>query len=203
MKTRILMAVAIALLALPALAETPNGNLRVMFSSAQPTGSFTGSFDIGGGMIVPVEIEADSTFAFGLIYEVRTGKRWGFESGVYFADFDFTIQGAGMSIDFGSALAIPLIAGANFHVFSNERVDFYVGPQAVYTFWGNLDTPVGAAEIDGDFGFGAVAGLDFRPGKSGWTLNLATRYLGTALSDMSAEVDVDPLLVEFGVGYRF
>jgi outer membrane protein W len=203
MKTRILLAVAIAVLALPAMAETPNGNLRVMFSSANPTGSFSGNFDIGGGVIVPGEIEADSTFAFGLVYEVRIGDRWGLESGVYFADFDFEIQSSGLTIDFGSSLAIPLIMGADFHVFSNERIDLYVGPQVGYTFWGNLSTPVGMATIDGDFGFGAVAGLDFRPGKSGWTLNLATRYLSAALSDASAEIDVDPLLLEFGVGYRF
>jgi len=203
MKTRILLTVAIALLALPAVADEPSGNLRVMFSSASPTGSFSGAFDLGGGMIVPAEIEADTTFAFGLIYEVRTSKRWGFESGVYFADFDFEIAAVGTSIPFGSALAIPFIVGANFHAFSNDRVDLYIGPQVAYTLWGNLDTPVGTAEIDGDFGFGAVAGLDFRPGKSGWTINLATRYLGTSLSDPSVEIDVNPLLLEVGVGYRF
>jgi len=203
MKTRILLSFLIVLLAMPALAESPNGNLRVMFSSANPTGSFSGNFDVGGGMIVPAEIEADSTFAFGILYEARMGDRWGFESGVYFADFDFEIQAAGLSLDFGSALAIPLTVGANFHFVSREHVDLYAGPLVAYTFWGNLDTPVGTAEIDGDFGFGAVAGADFRLGNSGWTFNLATRYLGTALSDASATVDVDPLLVEAGMGFRF
>jgi len=202
MKTRICLALTIALLALPVTAESPSGNLRVLLSSANPTGSWTGDFNVGG-TIVPVEIEADSAVAFGIVYEIRMGDRWGLESAVYFADFDFAIQSTGVTLEFGSALAIPLILGTNFHVFSNERVDLYVGPQVSYTLWGNLDTPVGMAAIDGDFGFGAVAGIDFRPSKSGWTINLATRYLGTALSDASVEIDVDPLLVEVGVGYRF
>lgn len=202
MKTRLLLVAVIALLSIPAWGQAPDGNLRVLFSSANPMGSWNGDFNLGG-INLPVQIEADSTGAVGLVYEVRMGNRWGVESGLYFADFDFQITSSGISTDLGSALAIPVVLGADFHVVSGERVDAYLGPQLSYTFWGNLDSTVGSTEIDGDFGVGAVAGLDVRLGGGNWTLSFAARYLGMALSDPSLAVDVDPLFAEFGVGYRF
>lgn len=202
MRTGICVVVAFVLLGVPALAETPNGTLRVMLSSANPTGSWNGDLNVGG-QILPTEVEAESAVAFGMVYEIRAGDRWGVETGIYFADFDFTLSAAGMSADFGSALAIPLTLGANYHIVSNDRVDLYVGPQVSYTLWGNLDTPVGAVEIDGSFGVGAVAGIDVVVGQSGWTFNFATRYLGAQLGDPTVEVDVNPLLAELGVGFRF
>ena len=202
MRQALCLIVLLAALGVPAAAETPGGTLRLMLSSANPTGDWTGDFDIGG-MVLPTVIEADSATAFGVVYEVRLGDRWGLESGIYFADFDFTVASSGLSVDFGSALAIPFTFGLDYHVFSGEQVDVYFGPQVSYTLWGNLDTPAGALEVDSDFGLGAVAGADFRIGKSNWTFSVAARYLGTSLSDASIDIGVDPLLAEVGVGYRF
>lgn len=197
-----LMFLTMLLLVSPALADTPAGTLRVLVSSANPTGDWTGDLDLGGG-VISADIEADSALAFGIVYEVRVNKRWGVESGLYFADFDFDLEVAGVSGEFGDALAIPFWLGVNYHLYSGEKIDLYVGPQLSYTLWGDLDTPVGSVTVDEDFGIGAVAGLDVRLGSSGWTFNAGLRYLGMALSDSTAEVDVDPLFAEIGLGFRF
>lgn len=202
MKARIWLAAMVLFISAPALAETPSGTLRLFVSSVRPSGNWSGDLDVGGP-IVPTEIEAQDATGFGVIYEVRLGRRFGVESGIYFADFDFDIRFAGMSTDFGSSLAIPFLLGADVHLVTGEHVDVYVGPQVAYTLWGNLDTPFGSTEIDGEFGVGAVAGVDLRLGRSGWTISFGARYLGLALSDPSLKVDVDPLFAEVGIGYRF
>ena len=197
-----LILAAVLLAASTVSAETPSGTVRVFLSSANPSGSWTGDLDLGAA-IVTASVEAETAVGFGVLYEVRLNERLGVETGIYFADFDFEIAAIGVSDDFGSALAIPLTLGLNYHPYVGERVDIYVGPLLSYTLWGDLDTPVGVAEVDSDFGVGAVAGMDVRLGGSGWVLSTGLRYITTALSDPTVAVDVDPIFAEIGLGFSF
>lgn len=190
-------------LVVPSRAETPDGTLRVQLSRADPTSSWSGVLDLGGGALIPTEIEAQPATGFGVVYEVRFADRWGLESGIFIADFDFDLTAIGATTDFGSALAIPLTLGVDFHPYTSQRLDVYVGPLIAYTVWGNLDTSAGVSEVDSDFGVGVVVGLDLTLGASDWTLCLAARYIGTDLADSSLAIGVDPLFAEVGLGYRF
>lgn len=198
---RVLLGSVLALSTLPASFARDESCVRIFLSQARPTASWNGILDTEFGP-VPTKIEATETTGISVAFEYRAGKRVGTEFGIAYHDFDFDLSVPGASGPFGSAPALPLWFGLNFH-FGNEKVDFYVGPLVHLTFWGNLEGPAGSAETDAEGGLGGVAGLDVRFGKSGWHFNAAARYMRVGAGDESLKVDVDPLYVEGGVGYRW
>lgn len=197
-----LMAILALVTADSAVAQVPAGTLRVLASSAQPSGRWSGDLDPGPGTLNGT-VEADTAVAFGFVYEIRLSDRVGLESGLFLADFDFDLAASGGSGQFGSALAVPITLGVDFHPLKSRRVDLYIGPLISYTLWGDLETPVGDVAVDADLGVGAVAGVDILLGRSDWIFAVGVRYVGTSLSDSSIEIDVDPILAEVGLGYRF
>jgi outer membrane protein W len=156
----------------------------------------------------PVTVEADSTLGFGLIYEFRSSQRLGVEVGMLILPFDFNESAFGMTEKLGDAIALPLILGLDIHLLGEKsRPDLYIGPLIAYTVWGNLEFSEiaggGETELDDEFGFGAVLGLDVPFGSKGWQFNAGLRYLSLSAKDPSAEIDVDPLMIEVGFGYQF
>lgn len=95
--------------------------------------------------------------------------------------------------------------GVNYTVFYNEKI----GSTAVV---GGASVPNAITSIDYEnrFGFAMQAGLDFKIDDA-WSINVDVKKIfletkatvRTALGTVTADVDIDPWLVGFGVGYRF
>ena len=92
-------------------------------------------------------------------------------------------------------------AGVNYTVFYSEEVN------------GGLDAPGASVDIDPSWGYALQVGADFEVSDR-WFLNLDLKYIdiGTdadfrnaagGVDRASVDVDIDPFVVGFGVGYRF
>jgi outer membrane protein W len=182
----------------------PDGVLRVTAVYSNPAGDWSGTFWFEGEPFSTM-IEADSTAGLGIVYEYKIGEKIGFETGLFVTDFDFVMSIGGIpgDVEFGSSTAIPITAGLTFHPVESDAVDFYIGPLVGLTVWGDLETSEGNVSTDSDFGVGAVAGIDIPVGEGGWAFSAALRYFTSGAGDDSLTIDVDPLHIEVGVGYRF
>ncbi len=95
-----------------------------------------------------------------------------------------------------------------FNVTSDPLVDPF--PLTAY-FSGNVGEKV---KIKNDFGFGAVVGIDV-PFSNNWMFTTALKYLKTkasvdkempipwAVENPSADIDINPWVIQIGVGYQF
>ncbi len=124
------------------------------------------------------------------------------------------IETAAGNIDLGSVWLLPPTLTLQYH-FTGGGLKPYLGAGVNYTiFYGIKEGPV-ADDIDYDssFGFALQAGLDYDLNDK-WFLNVdlkkvfmntdATINATTALgATVGADVDINPLLVGLGVGYRF
>lgn len=90
-------------------------------------------------------------------------------------------------------------AGVNYTVFYSEEVN------------GGLDAPGATVDIDPSWGYALQVGADYEFADR-WFLNLDLKYidigtdanfLNSAVGAASVDVDIDPFVVGFGVGYRF
>lgn len=185
-------------------AETPFGSLRIFVAAADPTSDFSGDLGLGS----PVTVEGDSSTGLGAVYEIRINRRLGVETGVIIVPFDFGLEFLGSSGELGDATAIPLTIGLDVHLLGKQsRADLYAGPIVGYTLWSDMEFSAaaggGMAALDDQFGAGGVLGLDVPFGSSRWQFNASLRYLRVSAEDPSAEIEVDPLFIEVGLGYRF
>jgi len=188
-----------------AMAASADNATRFFIAFLEPSSDFSG--DLLG---TTVTVEADSTIGLSWFYEYRLNPRIGLEMGIVFVEFDFdeSVAGVSGSVELGQAFALPVTFGLDVHLLGEDsKLDLYAGPLIAYTLWGNLDfSPMaggGMAELDDQFGLGAVVGLDVPFGAGGWQFNAALRYLTLSAEDPSVELEIDPLNVEVGFGYRF
>jgi outer membrane protein W len=103
---------------------------------------------------------------------------------------------------------MPLLAGVNFHLLQQSRVDLYVGPTIGYVLYGDFGVEDESLSIDDDFTWGATVGVDVPFGTKGWMFTGALRYLDTEASPEEmgpgdAALDVSPWIVQVSAGYRF
>ncbi|MEL6257741.1 MAG: OmpW family outer membrane protein [Pseudomonadota bacterium] len=129
------------------------------------------------------------------------------------------------SVDLGDVWLLPPTLTAQYHFHLNDRVKPYIGAGINVTFFFAEDEGATADGIDYDPSVGPAiqAGLDFdldgKPG--GWLVNLDVKKvwinsdvevdlssaLGPALGVdeviVDADVDINPLIVGVGLGYRF
>jgi outer membrane protein len=152
---------------------------------------------------------------FGLGLEYRWTPRLGVELGAMTADLDadFLLETGGVVLTDTETIATTSYSlGLNLHFAPGRRADVYVGGFVAMTAFDDAIflTEAGLREKrawDDDYGFGAALGLDvpFRPGGA-WTFSASARYLLTILEaedSTSGDLDLDPLIVTAGVGYRF
>jgi outer membrane protein len=108
----------------------------------------------------------------------------------------------------GSFKHLPPTLLAQYHFMPGAQIDPYVGAGINYTLISKVDILNGAGRLQHDSIGGALqAGVDFRiDGK--WSLNLDAKKVQIR-SDVdingvrASRVNVDPLLLGVGVGYRF
>lgn len=114
------------------------------------------------------------------------------------------------NVDLGSVWLLPPTLSLQYH-FNLEKFRPYVGASANYTFFYN-ENPGAVVGVDykDSFGYGGQLGFDYDLDDT-FFINVDAKYLllstdvsvdaGTAV--VPADVDINPLLIGFGVGMRF
>lgn len=152
------------------------------------------------------KFELDSALGIDLNFEYQFSKAWGIEAAIEYAKHDVKADGVK-----GAEISnTPILFSANYHIPTNGKLDFYVGPTLGYSFWGDLkpDTPGNSnVSIKGNFVWGVNAGLDV-PFNDNWAFTTGVRYLGNkAKTDEpglgNESIDVNPFVLRAGVAYRF
>lgn len=146
------------------------------------------------------------------LFTDRVGLEFALMTGSFDASLKYDLDGDWEMGDENFDI-LAFTVGPNFHLTPDSRVDFYVGPFLGYadldgaTF--NLLGDSIRRDVDGDFLFGAQAGLDIPFGDSAWGLNFAARYMkldadlsGTNVPS-GADMAIDPFLVSGGLRVRF
>jgi outer membrane protein W len=179
----------------PAMAYTPKSTLRVFFDYAAPLADT--ELDTG-------TVEADDALGAGLVFEIRQEHYFGVEIGFLVTEFDFKMREADEV--FARAMVMPFTLGVDFHLLRrNVAPDLYITPLVSYNIWGDLEAAETdeKLELDNEWGYGAVLGLDIPIGERGWQINMALRYLKMSASVGPDAFEVDPVFGEIGFGYRF
>lgn len=121
---------------------------------------------------------------------------------------------SGPSLDLGRVWLLPPTLTLQYHFAPEGKIRPYIGAGVNYTiFYGQGDEGAGISNVEYDNGFGWAlqAGVDI-PIDDHWALNIDVKqiFLSTTASldvagvgHVKADVDINPLLVGFGVGYRF
>ncbi len=111
----------------------------------------------------------------------------------------------------------PLTLSTRFHLVNHQALDVYCGPLLGYVLYGDFKTPdfgIGANSysVKNGFTYGALAGLDVPLGNTNWQFSSSIRYLKTRadideayqhVEDMNAKIDINPIVFQAGIGYRF
>ena len=210
----VLLLTMILLASVPASAAEEGWLLRFGGAWVQPD---IGLEDDESGLL---RIDEDSSVGLQLSLERRFSSRLGVELGVTRADSEFSIESDILpGFEIRNTAEVDFFAwsaGLNVHLTPNGPVDLYVGPLAVYTDFDDLEftTTTGTSTVSGTVGgsgelaFGAQVGLDYDFGGGPWALNVAARYIDTDLelgddADSGSELSFDPLMFNFGFGFRF
>ncbi len=114
------------------------------------------------------------------------------------------------TVDLGSVWLLPPTLNLQYH-FNLGNFRPYVGAGVNYTFFYDVDPgAVKDVEYENAFGFGGQLGFDYDLNDT-WFLNVDAKYLQlgtdvtvkTGAANVPATVDINPLLIGFGVGMRF
>jgi hypothetical protein len=155
--------------------------------------------------------EVDSGFGVGVALEKRLDPRWGVEGAAIFGRTETTYElttGGQTGEDDHAANFFAFTVGPNLHLLRCRAADLYVG---LFAGYGGLADPnywvFGHhfhADLSGEFIWGAQIGVDvpFKP-ESDWGFHAGLRYFGNEQETDAGSFDVDPLLVEAGLSYRF
>ncbi len=112
-------------------------------------------------------------------------------------------------VDAGSAWLLPPTLTLQYHFTQCPMVKPYIGAGVNYThFYNEKGGALNAVEYDDSFGGALQAGVDI-PLKDNWYANIDVKkiFISTTAtfspSGVQADVDIDPLVVGVGIGYRF
>ena len=183
-----------------------------------------------GGRVSWVNATADAELAdTGSTLELRSGIGFEFDAGLMVSDrfgvelsarasvHKLQATGAWGEIDGGRVWLVPLTALAQYHHPVYGPWDPYFGfgvtwVLPLYDLSSELsDAGVERIEIDGGVSFAAQLGANYQLDKR-WYANIDLRYIGTSLEvrirteegDLpTAELDIKPLAISLGFGYRF
>jgi outer membrane protein W len=155
----------------------------------------------------------DAGTGFGLFVAYRWSPRWSVEAGGLLTEVDndyaFTLDGQTV-LDTDSVEVETYLVGVDWHFAPASRTDWTVGLFVAETSFTDAVflTEVGRTlerSFDDDHGFGVKLGGAWNLGASGWFAGLDARYLVTMQEGEigGQDLDLDPLIVSAGVGYRF
>jgi len=207
--------------------------VRLAGASVQPTGDLSmdesDAFPLGDGTTleerIQAKVEADSAFGFCIDIERRFNDLFGLGFTVMRADHDIDLTGSAtvlirdnatntilfqeteaLTMPLGSVDMTPILVGANFHFGGSERVDLYAGPFVGLIDFGDLTFEGERLAFKDEFAYGATLGLDVALGQGSAAFSASARYMVAGAQTDEAQsdtLDLDPLVVLFGLGYRF
>lgn len=155
-------------------------------------------------------LKAKDALGFSSGFEHVFFDRVGIDFNIAYSKHDLELTMDGTSVEVANIkMMMPVTVGVNFHMVRNRIVDLYAGPFAGYVFYGDIDWEEGSVpslSVDNDFAMGAVLGLDLSITKRGLIFTSAVKYLKTQASpDIPGfdEIDLDPWVIQLGLGYRF
>jgi len=111
----------------------------------------------------------------------------------------------------GKVSLLPPTLTLQYHFLPKERFSPYLGAGVNYTFFYNEDAPGGginSINYKNSFGWALQAGVDYAV-SGNWYVNADIKkiFLSTDVSinggAVTADVDLDPWIIGFGVGYKF
>ena len=178
--------------------------------------------DLGYSSLEGSHYSGGAASGVGISAEYRFSHRLGAEFGIAAA---LGIDGYTYPYDFNTFSFVPLTAGLNVHLTPDRKVDVYLGPVLAYVHYEDLTFTVypghhyrgwpywlpGVYEnlrVEDDFAFGANLGFDVRFRESRWSFCTALKYLATNLDATDrdgrhVDIDLDPVILSVGAGYRF
>lgn len=215
--TLLLLALLTLLLpAAPALADGPwsLSATGVWFSPAGDSFSAERAVPLAADGDRTTHTVDDDGTGFGLAVDLRLARRWSVEAGAIFVDVDndFRLEEGGVVLSDTETMGIELFyVGVDWHLAPDARLDPTLGAFIAETSFEDVTflTEAGRREklaFDDDYGFGVKAGIDLPLGRGGsWFLTAEARYLWTIMEAEVAgqDLDLDPLIVAVGAGYRF
>lgn len=206
----LIVALAMVVIASPARAEEDDSSWRVgaEFAWVDPCGDFVATTGNGD----TVRGSYNTGFGAGVRGEYRFSRLYGVELSVLGAGSVEWYAGTAGSYVRVSAFA-PVMAGFNFHLTPDRRVDFYVGPMLGLVRYSDVEFRAAFGEvsttvaIENDFAWGAITGLEVPIGRRGWRVQGSLRYIETDIRDSGGPISIDnefdPLILSVGFGYRF
>lgn len=206
MKKLFLAATAIAMTAAaPAFADQGDWLIRLRAIDVMPNESadidpIGGDVDIDNS-IVP---ELDITYFF--------QDQWAVELILGVTPHDVAaVDTAAGDVDLGDVALLPPTLTVQYHFNPEGAVRPYAGAGVNFTHFFDESLPSGSAlttiDYDNSFGFAVQAGIDFDMGND-WFFNVDAKYIEintdvTIDGAITADVDIDPIVVGLGFGRRF
>jgi outer membrane protein W len=195
---KVLVLIAVVALAVPQLASAAdtNNDIGVVVGYITPMSDSTIEGD---------KTEADSAMDYGIAYKHIFSNRLGVGANLLIAQHDVKVNGEKA----GTIDNMPLLFDLNFHFLPKRNL--YVGVTAGYSFWGDvkLDHPTVEGETSlqtkQNVVYGVNLGYDFHIGEN-WSILANVRYLGEKVEGDAADsedVNVNPLVANLGLAYRF
>ena len=110
---------------------------------------------------------------------------------------DVSVDGVGKV---GDVWLLPPTVTLQYHMDLGNGIKPYVGAGLNYTVFFDQN----GVELDNNWGFAAQAGVDIHL-QGNWFLNVDVKkiWLETDISGTDVNVEIDPLIIGVGLGYRF
>lgn len=115
------------------------------------------------------------------------------------------------NVNLGDVWLLPPTLTVQYHFTELNKFRPYVGAGVNYTIFYDAN-PGAVVDVDYDnaFGYAAQLGFDYDLNDT-WFLNVDAKYIGLStdvtvdagIATVTADVDINPILVGFGVGMRF
>jgi outer membrane protein W len=197
--------------------------LRFGLVAVGNSGDTTVTTDPGG-----VAVDIDGGGGLFVSFERRMTPLLGLEMGLLGTGSDMNISAnAGGKHHWDNkndALAMgSLTIGLNFHIVDSESVDFYAGPLLAFNHYAGVsahcsddcwdkhhDGTTGTTLSDSEVTWGAKAGVDFLLGQQRrWSVGGSVTYMDATYNfEQKTEpgktaIDLDPVMLSVGVGFRF
>lgn len=213
MRTRALLFVMIAMLAIPAAAASGDWIVRLRGIEIDPNDSSEQIGDTGS------EVGVNSQFTLEIDVTYMLSRSFGLELIAATARHDLSATGGALAgAELGSVKVLPPTLTLQWYLIPEGMLNFYVGLGVNWTYFYSYDLSDDLAGLGvTDIKFGNSFGLAFDAGvnvnfSEHWMVNADIKYIllstdadimvGNDLLD-SVHVDIDPWVFGLGVGYRF
>jgi len=213
MRTKALLIIMIAMMAIPAAAESGDWIVRLRGIQIDPNDSSEQIGDTGS------EVGVDSQFTLEIDVTYMLSRSFGLEIIAATARHDLSAAGGALNgADLGSVKVLPPTLTLQWYIIPEGLLNFYVGVGVNWTYFYSYDlsqdlADLGVTDIEfgNSFGFAFDGGVNVNLGEH-FLINADIKYIllstdadimvGNDLLD-SVHVDIDPWVFGLGVGYRF